>query len=113
MATKDVVGVQEKPKTDIHFAYYEPPAINLHLPRSEGTREKFVRKTKENLFVPLGLGVTVFALVYGIYQLKTGNSQKSQKLMRLRVGAQSFTIVAFLGGLVYEARKQARSTPPS
>ncbi|KAL3864482.1 hypothetical protein ACJMK2_006161 [Sinanodonta woodiana] len=113
MATKDVEGLHGKAKTDIHFAYYEPPVIDLLTPRSEGTREKLVRKTKENPFVPLGLGVTVFALVYGIYQLRTGNSQKSQKLMRLRVGAQSFTIVALLGGLVYEARKQARSTPPS
>jgi len=71
----------------------------------EGFRDKFVRKTKENPFVPLGLGLTIAALSYGLWQLKTGDRVMSQKMMRLRVAAQAFTVVALITGVIYQSNK--------
>jgi len=77
--------------------------------RQEGFRDKFVRKTKENPFVPLGLGLTIGALSYGLWQMKTGDKIMSQKMMRLRVAAQSFTVIALLTGVLYQSTKSSRS----
>lgn len=60
------------------------------------------------LYFP-GLAVTTFALTYGLWQLKTGDRVMSQKMMRLRVFAQSFTIFALLGGVVYTATTKKKS----
>jgi len=75
----------------------------------EGFRDKFIRKTKENPFVPIGLIATVGALSYGLWQMKTGDKVMSQKMMRLRVAAQSFTVVALLTGVLYQSTKSRRS----
>ena len=55
-----------------------------------------------------GLSVTVFALCYGVYQMKTGDGWMSLNMMRLRVGAQGFTVLALMGGAVYEGYKQSK-----
>ena len=52
--------------------------------------------------------MTVFALVYGSFQMTTGDTRKSQKMMRLRVGAQAFTLVALVGGVAYQGWKTRR-----
>ena len=52
-----------------------------------------------------GLSVTTFALMYGMWQMRTGNKEMSQKMMRLRVGAQGFTVIALLAGVYYSAKK--------
>ena len=52
-----------------------------------------------NTFIFSGLTATVGALAYGLWQLKTGNKIMSQKMMRLRVAAQGFTVLALLGGV--------------
>jgi len=77
--------------------------------RQEGFRDKFVRKTKENPFVPIGLVATIGALSYGLWQMKTGDKIMSQKMMRLRVAAQAFTVVALLSGVLYQSTKPRRS----
>jgi len=74
----------------------------------EGFRDKFIRKTKENPFVPLGLGLTIAALSYGLWQLKTGDRVMSQKMMRVRVAAQAFTVVALVTGVLYQSNKPRR-----
>jgi hypothetical protein len=74
----------------------------------EGFSEKFMRKTKANPFVPIGLAMTIGALSYGLWQLKTGDRVMSQKMMRLRVAAQGFTLVALLGGVAYQAMQGKR-----
>ena len=64
-----------------------------------------------NMFLILaGLAVTTFALTYGLWQLKTGDRAMSQKMMRLRVGAQGFTILAILGGVTYQSMKAKKTT---
>jgi hypothetical protein len=55
-----------------------------------------------------GALATVSVLSYGVYQLKTGDSKMSQKMMRWRIGAQAFTIVALLGGVYYQGFKENR-----
>lgn len=55
-----------------------------------------------------GLTVTVFALVSGAFQMKTGDIRKSQKMMRLRVGAQAFTLLALIGGVGFQGWKNKR-----
>ena len=60
-----------------------------------------------------GLGVTIGALTYGLYQMKTGNRRMSQKMMRLRVFAQGFTVFALLGGVLYQSNtKKKQVTRP-
>jgi hypothetical protein len=58
----------------------------------------------------LGLTVTLGALGYGVYQLKTGDRKMSQRMMRLRVGAQAFTVIALLVGAEFAARKVTDSS---
>ncbi|XP_076242219.1 HIG1 domain family member 2A, mitochondrial [Calliopsis andreniformis] len=74
----------------------------------ETFRQKLLRKTLENPFIPIGTVATVSALVCGLYHFYKGNSKMSNYMMRARVGAQAFTICAFLGGfMITSSRKQS------
>ncbi|XP_041368138.1 HIG1 domain family member 2A, mitochondrial-like [Gigantopelta aegis] len=88
------------------FAYLPPPTHDASIYKQEGVKEKLIRKTKQNPFVVVGIALTTFALTYGIYQLKTGNRQVSQSMMRLRIVAQGSTVLAVLGGVFYGAKTQ-------
>ena len=68
--------------------------------------DKIVRKTKENPLVPIGTVATVAALIYGLWNLHRGNSQMQQYMMRARVGAQAFTILAMVAGFMFTAGKK-------
>ncbi|CAG7698159.1 unnamed protein product [Allacma fusca] len=65
-------------------------------------------KLRENPFVPIGATATVAALVTGLYHLNTGNTRKSQLMMRARVLAQGFTVVAMLGSVYLGASRVPR-----
>ncbi|KAG2456164.1 HIG1 domain family member 2A, mitochondrial [Polypterus senegalus] len=71
----------------------------------EGFKEKFLRKTKENPFVPVGCLATAAALTYGLIAFKKGKTRQSQLLMRTRIAAQGFTVVAILVGVATAAFK--------
>ncbi|XP_068182166.1 HIG1 domain family member 2A, mitochondrial [Antennarius striatus] len=71
----------------------------------ESFQEKFMRKTKENPFVPIGCLGTAGALMYGLRAFYQGKTQKSQALMRTRVLAQGFTVVALVVGVIATALK--------
>jgi len=58
----------------------------------------------------LGLGMTIAALSYGLWQMKTGDKVKSQKMMRVRVAAQAFTMVALLVGVGYQSYKKSNNS---
>ncbi|GJQ71471.1 hypothetical protein Trydic_g11193 [Trypoxylus dichotomus] len=73
--------------------------------RGETTKEKMIRKIKENPFVPLGCLATTMALGYGLWSFRTGQKKMSQYMMRTRVVAQGFTIVALIAGLGLSAMK--------
>ncbi|KAJ3786484.1 hypoxia induced protein conserved region-domain-containing protein [Lentinula aff. detonsa] len=66
---------------------------------SEGYREKAIRKTMENPWVPLGTLITAGTLTMAAIRLRQGNSRKFQIWLRYRVAFQAFTIFAVLGGL--------------
>ena len=56
---------------------------------------------KKFLFNPSGAGVTVCALSYGLAMFVRGDKKTQQKMMRLRIGAQLFTVVVAVGGMIY------------
>ncbi|XP_067000928.1 HIG1 domain family member 2A, mitochondrial [Anabrus simplex] len=72
----------------------------------ETTREKFVRKFKENPLVPIGCMATLGALSYGLWSFRQGRRQMSQYMMRLRIAAQGFTILALIVGIGLSATKK-------
>ncbi|KAK2582869.1 hypothetical protein KPH14_008947 [Odynerus spinipes] len=76
----------------------------------EATKEKLVRKMKENPFVPIGCVATVGALTYGLYNFYKGRSQMSQYMMRARVLAQAFTFVAIVTGIAIGVQKKTSPT---
>ncbi|XP_010898537.1 HIG1 domain family member 2A, mitochondrial [Esox lucius] len=85
------------------FDITKPPVIEgftpLSRPREETFQEKFMRKTKENPFVPIGCLGTAGALMYGLRAFKQGKTRQSQLLMRGRIFAQGFTVVAIIFGV--------------
>merc|ERR1711868_89449 len=95
------------------LTYLAPPPSISELTgtdhRGESNWQKLKRKSKENPFIPFGFPVTLFALCNGVYQgLWVGNADKSQYMMRLRVGAQCSVLLAFFAGIV-QAKKQAEA----
>ncbi|XP_023217179.1 HIG1 domain family member 2A-like [Centruroides sculpturatus] len=74
--------------------------------KEEGLREKMIRKTKANPFVPVGVLLTTAALSYGLWCMRSGNRYRSQLMMRARVLAQGFTIGAILVGLAIGISKK-------
>ncbi|KAH8321136.1 hypothetical protein KR074_010598 [Drosophila pseudoananassae] len=66
----------------------------------ETTKEKLQRKIKENPLVPIGCLATTVALTAGLYNFRTGNRKMSQLMMRSRIAAQGFTVLALIMGVV-------------
>lgn len=98
-----------KSNSPVAFDFSQPPVIEgftpLSRPREETFKEKFKRKTKENPFVPLGCLGTAGALMYGLRAFKQGKTRQSQLLMRGRIFAQGFTVVAIIFGVFATALK--------
>jgi len=91
----------------------QPPTSELDsMHYVESWRDRVWRKTKENPLVPIGALATVAALTMGLRAFSSGDAQKSQRMMRYRVLAQGFTLVAFGSGLLYWQHKknQEKST---
>ncbi|XP_032885384.1 HIG1 domain family member 2A, mitochondrial [Amblyraja radiata] len=88
----------------------KPPIIEgfAILPKhiEEGFQDKLIRKTTENPFVPVGMLGTAAALTYGLIAFKQGKTRQSQLLMRTRIFAQGFTVVAILVGVLATAMKR-------
>lgn len=57
------------------------------------------------LWFSLGCLLTVGALGYGLVSFKRGDIKMQQYMMRARVAAQGFTILAVCGGLGYSVYK--------
>ncbi|KOB67009.1 HIG1 domain family member 2A [Operophtera brumata] len=84
--------------TDLDWVQLRQEMGNTH--HVESTRDKLVRKISENPFVPIGCFATAGALSYGLWSFRTGRRQMSQKMMRLRIVAQGFTITALVLGVM-------------
>jgi len=74
---------------------------------------KMFRKFKENTFVPIGAGANLLALGAGLWSFRKGKMRDSQLLMRARIAAQGFTIVAILGGLMLGAGALPQEKQPA
>uniref|UniRef100_A0A3Q2YAR8 HIG1 domain family member 1A, mitochondrial-like n=1 Tax=Hippocampus comes TaxID=109280 RepID=A0A3Q2YAR8_HIPCM len=63
---------------------------------------KFMRKAKENPFVPVGMA-GFFAIVgYRLWKLKSrGDTKMSVHLIHMRVAAQGFVVGAMTVGVIY------------
>ncbi|XP_072293911.1 HIG1 domain family member 2A, mitochondrial [Eucyclogobius newberryi] len=93
----------------IPFDFSQPPIIEGFTPpprfKEETFQEKFIRKTKENPFVPIGCLGTAGALLYGLRAFSLGKTRQSQLLMRGRIFAQGFTVVAIVVGVFSTSMK--------
>ncbi|XP_030629774.1 HIG1 domain family member 1A, mitochondrial [Chanos chanos] len=63
---------------------------------------KFMRKAKENPFVPAGMAGFFAIVAYRLYKLKNrGNVKMSVHLIHMRVAAQGFVVGAMTIGVIY------------
>uniref|UniRef100_A0A1B6F0L0 HIG1 domain-containing protein n=1 Tax=Cuerna arida TaxID=1464854 RepID=A0A1B6F0L0_9HEMI len=99
----------DKPSDDDNFEFNwiqmrkEVGLTDLTVFNEETGTEKFVRKVKENPLVPAGAILTTICLSLGLMSMRRGQTQMSQLMMRGRVAAQGFTIVALVTGLCLKA----------
>ncbi|KAL7007831.1 Respiratory supercomplex factor 1, mitochondrial [Cystobasidiomycetes sp. EMM_F5] len=70
--------------------------------------QKTMRRFKEEPMVPLGMALTTVALVGATQSMRHGDRNKFNKMLRFRVIAQGFTVVAALGGSIYYGDKRRR-----
>ncbi|XP_063340353.1 HIG1 domain family member 2A, mitochondrial [Pelmatolapia mariae] len=114
MAAAAAPGVAEQtpgavPPGAVPFDFSQAPNIEGFNPlpktKDETFKEKFARKTKENPFVPIGCLGTAGALIYGLRAFHQGKTRQSQLLMRGRIFAQGFTVVAIIVGVFATALK--------
>ncbi|XP_018577675.1 HIG1 domain family member 2A, mitochondrial [Anoplophora glabripennis] len=75
---------------------------------TETFTQKFYRKFLENPFVPIGCLATTLALSYGLWSFRNGKKKMSQYMMRTRVVAQGFTVLALVVGVSMGAQKNAK-----
>ncbi|OZJ06423.1 hypothetical protein BZG36_00464 [Bifiguratus adelaidae] len=68
--------------------------------------DRIVRKSKEEPFVPAGIALTCFALVAATVGFRQGNRAYANSMLRLRVAAQGFTVLAAVAGSIYMTRKK-------
>ncbi|CAG0922980.1 unnamed protein product [Notodromas monacha] len=68
-------------------------------PNVETASEKFKRKFGENPLVPIGCVATGTVLFLGLASFIRRNPKMSQKMMRARIFAQGFTVVALIAGI--------------
>ncbi len=68
---------------------------------NESIFKKIGRRLKEEPLIPLGMGVTCWALYNAQQSIRSGNSVKTNRFFRYRLYAQGFTLVAMIGGTLY------------
>jgi len=69
----------------------------------EERQSKFLKKSKENPFIPAGIGGALFALAYSAFKFKTRGDQKlSVYLIHTRVAAQGAIVGALTVGCIYQ-----------
>ena len=77
-------------------------------PHNETAGQKFKRKFADNPFIPIGALATALALAFGIRAFFKKDVKMSQKMMRARVGAQGFTVLALLTGVWMDLNRRQK-----
>ncbi|XP_053569731.1 HIG1 domain family member 1A, mitochondrial [Bombina bombina] len=73
---------------------------------------KFIRKSKESPFVPIGMAGFAAVVAFGLYKLKSrGNTKMSVHLIHMRVGAQGFVVGAMTCGVLYSMYREYLAKP--
>jgi len=93
-------GGQREEFTQLDWITLKNDIGSVQVQQSETAGQKFERKFKENPLVPIGCGLTATALCFGLWNFSHGRSHMSQKMMRMRIAAQGFTVVALMLGIV-------------
>ncbi|XP_033960329.1 HIG1 domain family member 1A, mitochondrial [Pseudochaenichthys georgianus] len=72
----------------------------------EENESKFMRKAKENPFVPVGMAGFFAIVAWRLMKMKNrGNTKMSVHLIHMRVGAQGFVVGAITIGVLYSMYK--------
>jgi len=71
----------------------------------EDFKVKFTRKFKENPLIPIGALLTAGFLAKGLGKFARKDSAGSQNMMRGRIVAQSFTILAMVAGVIFNVQR--------
>ncbi|XP_015677015.1 HIG1 domain family member 2A, mitochondrial [Protobothrops mucrosquamatus] len=95
------------------FDPYRAPVIEGFTPTSyrgetERFQSKFMRKFRQNPFVPLGCLGTAGILTYGLICFINNKPKQSQMMMRARVIAQGLTIASLLVGMAVTNLKSSK-----
>jgi len=77
-------------------------------PEFEPFMDKVIRKTQQDPLVPIGALVTTIFLLKGFGAFQKGDKQRAQTLMRGRVVAQAFTVIAMGFGAFYGMKPHNR-----
>jgi len=77
--------------------------LNFASSYDEEKQSKFLKKSKENPFIPAGITGALFALAYSAFKFKTrGNQKLSVYLIHTRVAAQGAIVGALTVGCIYQ-----------
>ena len=68
---------------------------------NENRWQKFTRRLKEEPLIPFGVGLTCWAFYNAAKSIRTGNGSRTNQFFRYRLYAQSFTLIAMIGGSFY------------
>jgi len=90
------VAINESPEKQREFQRYKEITFT----------QKASAKAKQNPLIPIGLLATVAALTLGLRAVSRGDKWQSQMMMRARIGAQGFTILAVLASIMYAGHNQ-------
>ncbi|KAA6410152.1 MAG: hypothetical protein FRX48_05573 [Lasallia pustulata] len=75
----------------------------------ENRWQKFSRLLKEEPLVPLGCGLTCYALFQATKSIRAGDHVKTNRMFRARIYAQGFTLLAIVvGSMYYQTDRQKR-----
>ncbi|TGJ87582.1 hypothetical protein E0Z10_g1233 [Xylaria hypoxylon] len=86
-----------------------PSSFDENEEYQENAFQKVSRKLREEPLVPLGTGLTCFALFNAWRAMKKGDHAGVQRMFRARIGAQAFTVLAMVaGGAYYGADREKR-----
>ncbi|CAD6573438.1 MAG: Respiratory supercomplex factor 1, mitochondrial [Cyphobasidiales sp. Tagirdzhanova-0007] len=75
-------------------------------PGRETGWERGIRKAKEEPAVPIGMALTTVALIGAGQSMRKGNRAQFNRMLRFRVAAQGFTVLAALGGSIYYGERR-------
>lgn len=72
----------------------------------ESGGQKILRRLKEEPLVPLGCALTCLALLKATRSIRAGTKEQTNRMFRMRIYAQGFTLFAMIGGSYYYAKER-------